>query len=108
MPRPRQMEVRGQELHIEWPDGHQSAYPLDGLRAVCPCVECAGGHARMGRPVDPRELLEAPRRDVGIQGMDDVGNYAVRFWWSDGHSTGIYSWEFLRRICPCGEHPAQA
>lgn len=103
MPRPRKMEIHEEALHVEWPDGHHSVYPLDGLRAVCPCVECAGGHAGMGRPVNPRELLEAPQEGIGIRGMEEVGNYAVQFLWTDGHSTGIYSWQFLRQICPCPE-----
>lgn len=83
-----------------WPDGQESRYPLDGLRAVCPCVICSGGHAGMGRKVEPRELLEAPQRGVTIEGWDYIGNYAVSFHWNDGHSTGIYPWAFLREIAP--------
>jgi DUF971 family protein len=33
--------------------------------------------------------------------VEPVGNYAIRIHWSDGHSTGLYSWEHLRNICPC-------
>ena len=40
------------ELLISWNDGHQSRLPFAGLRAVCPCVECRGGHAHMGQPPD--------------------------------------------------------
>jgi DUF971 family protein len=90
-------------LIIDWNDGHVSRYHFDGLRAVCPCVECRGGHANMGGPVDFGPLL-AP--DAGQQTLEDVqivGNYALQPLWAGGHSTGIYTWAYLRGLCPCDE-----
>ena len=86
---------------IEWADGHTSSYPFDGLRLVCPCVECRGGHAHMGQPPDPQAVRKAPASDLNLEQVSAVGAYALQFVWSDGHSTGIYSWHFLRAACPC-------
>ena len=92
---------------IEWEDGHQSVYPFDGLRAVCPCAECRGGHAHMGQPPDPKIVRDAPPTALGLEQVETVGAYALQFVWSDGHSAGIYSWDLLRAACPCEECIAQ-
>ncbi|MFW5940390.1 MAG: gamma-butyrobetaine hydroxylase-like domain-containing protein [Chloroflexota bacterium] len=86
---------------ITWSDGHESRYSFDGLRAVCPCVECKGGHAHMGGPPDPRAVRDAPKTDLELERVEQVGGYALQFFWSDGHSTGIYTWQMLRDACPC-------
>ncbi len=93
-----------QIMTIEWGDGHRSAYSLDGLRRACPCVECAGGHDKMGMPADPSVFRETPRRKWKIMDLHEVGNYAVQIFWEDGHNTGLYRWEYLRDLCPI-EHP---
>jgi len=89
------------ELIISWADGHESRYPFAGLRAVCPCVECKGGHANMGGPPDPRVVRDTPLGDINIVNIQAAGSYALQFEWSDGHWTGIYTWEMLRQACPC-------
>jgi DUF971 family protein len=93
-------------LEINWEDGHQSVYPLRGLRAACPCAECRGGHAGMSATGSP-DMLELPMvesRSAELTGMERVGNYALQLTWKDGHNYGIYTWELLREMCPCGEH----
>lgn len=88
-------------LEIKWDDGKTCQYPLSGLREACPCVECRGGHQNMGRQFDPTNILVLkPRRSYGIKSVDLVGNYALMPTWDDGHHTGIYTWEYLRRLCP--------
>ena len=89
------------QLVIAWADGHLSEYPLDGLREACPCAACRGGHERMGPEFDPNLIDLQPARSYDAQDMQVVGNYALQFFWSDGHSSGIYTWNYLRRICPC-------
>lgn len=91
------------QLTIGWADGHVSEYSFDGLRAVCPCVECKGGHAYMGGPPDPTIVRDAPASDLSLERVEAVGAYALQFFWSDGHSSGIYTWELLRAACPCSE-----
>ena len=88
---------------ITWNDGHESVYSFAGLRAVCPCVECKGGHAHMGGPPDPRVVRDAVDSSLDLQRIEQVGSYALQFFWSDGHSTGIYTWDVLRTACPCEE-----
>lgn len=94
---------RQRQLIIVWADGHESRYPFDGLRAICPCVACRGGHANMGRPPDPREVRDTPPSNLELQRIEPVGAYALQLFWSDGHATGIYTWELLRQACPCAE-----
>jgi DUF971 family protein len=93
-------KAKGQ-LEIVWDDGLVSCYPLAHLREACPCVECRGGHAKMGLERAPEDILKlTPRRSYAIIGMSAVGNYALQPSWDDGHNTGIYTWEYLRLISP--------
>lgn len=93
-------------LIIDWEDGHHSEYPLTGLRAACPCAECRGGHQGMGLPASPESLTIPLRQHASdeVESLELVGNYALQVIWKDGHAHGIYSWEYLRGLCPCGEH----
>lgn len=92
---PTEDELR---LRIRWADGHASEYEPRFLRLRCPCAACV--EEMTGRPLlDPTSV--AP--DVYPLEIEYVGRYALRFQWSDGHSTGIYPFDFLRRNCPCAE-----
>ncbi|MCY3832549.1 MAG: DUF971 domain-containing protein [Chloroflexi bacterium] len=89
------------QLEIVWDDGLVSRYPLAHLREACPCVECRGGHAKMGLANAPDDILKlSPRRSYAITGLSAVGNYALQPSWDDGHQTGIYTWEYLRLLSP--------
>lgn len=92
-------------LTITWSDSHVSVYPFSLLRHACPCAECRGGHENMGTMPDPKvfymEDEDTPAtRMVNIEG---VGSYALTIEWEDGHSFGIYPWNYLRALCPCAE-----
>lgn len=87
------------EVVITWNDGKECRYSFAGLRAVCPCVECKGGHAYMGSPADKEVLATAVNPDLNLEGLEPVGSYALQFIWSDGHATGIYTWEYLYEAC---------
>jgi DUF971 family protein len=91
------------EARIVWSDGHESLYPRDILRKICPCAECKGTHT--GQPkafniLNAAQVQGAPRQIV-VEGVAAVGNYAIAFTWGDGHDTGIYSFAYLRDQCPC-------
>lgn len=94
------LSKEAQTFTIDWADGCQTIYPLDGLRRACPCATCQGGHENMGTLPDPA-LFELPALtrwdDVTIE---PVGGYALRLTWDDGHNTGIYTWERLRAMRP--------
>ena len=101
--RPRKITLNraAEALIIEWSDGLNSRYPLSQLREACPCVECRGGHANMGIENAPDDILQlVPRRSYAVTALAAVGNYALQPTWDDGHSTGIYTWEYLRVISP--------
>jgi DUF971 family protein len=95
----------GKGVAIEWRDAHQSHYTFPYLREQCPCASCrerrAGGEDVIQTNVKtPLPMYKEPARAVQAE---PVGNYAVRFGFSDGHTTGIYSFEYFRKICPCAE-----
>jgi DUF971 family protein len=55
----------------------------------------------MGRQGDPSDLLVlTPRRSYTIENLELVGNYALQPFWDDGHHTGLYTWDYLKRLCP--------
>jgi DUF971 family protein len=80
-------------LLVRWNDGKESNFPPRWLRARCPCAECVEEWS--GKRVVGDEQVKA---DVKPQGMNEVGRYAMQVEWSDGHSTGIYSWDYLLKI----------
>jgi DUF971 family protein len=55
----------------------------------------------MGGPPDRQMVREAKNESLNLEKIEPVGSYALQFFWSDGHNTGIYTWEMLRRACPC-------
>jgi DUF971 family protein len=98
----------GTGVEIEWQDGHRSSYKFQFLRNACPCALCDEERAKSGRlpgqSVAPKPG-ELPIFKPAIQALsaEGVGKYAIRFQWNDAHEAGIYSWQWLREICPCGE-----
>jgi DUF971 family protein len=92
-------------LEIIWRDETACRYPLSQLREACPCVECRGGHQFMGPKFDPDNILTlTPKRSYDIVDIQMVGNYAIQPTWDDGHQTGIYTWDYLRKLCPNQEN----
>jgi DUF971 family protein len=91
---------KSQGVTIVWSDGHRSEYALQYLRDRCPCAACGNKEGVPPRPASPFQLYQPPAR---IQNVESIGRYAIRFYWNDGHSTGIYSFDHLRSICPCPE-----
>lgn len=90
-------------LRIVWEDGHVSIYSFQFLRQNCPCALCRDEFSGE-RLLDP----ETVPSDTKPERSEIVGNYALSFSFSDGHGTGIYSFESLRRLCHCEEcshHP---
>lgn len=81
-------------LRLAWSDGHAAEFGWDYLRGWCPCAVCQG-HSVV------KMIYRPPLVSVEPQAIAPVGNYGISIVWSDGHSTGIYRFEFLREICPC-------
>jgi DUF971 family protein len=102
----RVKKTEGTGVEIDWRDGHKSSWNFRWLRDACPCATCHDEREKSGRVAGetkpkPQTLLamyEAPPRPVEVT---PVGKYALKFKWNDGHEAGIYSWEYLRRVCQC-------
>ena len=91
-------------LRIEWSDGSARIYRVRELRDACPCAGCR--EKRNAPPPAPAAggllslpvLTAAEARPLELQGMAPVGNYAYSIQFSDGHETGIYTFELLREL----------
>jgi ATP-binding protein involved in chromosome partitioning len=81
----------GAKLRIEWADGVASEYWPRDLRLACPCAGCVDEMTGV-RTLRPDQVWP----DVYPTAIHYVGRYALQFVWSDGHSTGYYTWEYLR------------
>lgn len=85
-------------MTIVWSHQHESVYPFEYLRAICPCAHCdTTKHGGLPNTAMKPELFTG----IGISDAGEVGHYALRFVWSDGHDAGIYSYEYLIDKCPC-------
>ena len=96
-PIPHAINRQDDGLRIEWDqNGHEGFFPARDLRLACPCAGCV--EEMSGRPLlDPTNV--AP--DIRPVSLARVGAYGLKIQWSDGHSTGIYTFERLLRTCPC-------
>jgi ATP-binding protein involved in chromosome partitioning len=82
-----------QVLELTWEDGRTDRLSYHGLRAQCPCASCQDEWTG-ARILDPATI----RPDLKLEAMEPVGSYAVRLAWNDGHGSGLYTWENLRRL----------
>ncbi len=93
---PADVHLIGNELAVKWNDGTESYLPLEALRRACPCASCGGEPDVLGHVVRPR--VSYTPASFELRGWDFVGGYALQPRWADGHSTGIYSYPYLRRV----------
>ena len=98
----KSIELSGQSISVRWSDGHRSDFDATYLRINCGCAECVEEWSK-------RKLLDPATVPADIRAEDYlmVGRYAVQFLWSDAHSTGIFPFEMLRRLCRCDECKAE-
>ena len=116
---PKSLNLKKDEkLDVEWRDGHRCSYPITLLRSMCPCASCRAlregheGHPPAIQAVPPPGQAAPPKRTslsilpgnyaqpLTALSAELVGNYALRIDWSDEHGSGIYSFQYLREICP--------
>jgi len=111
----------GAGVDITWADDHRSHYDFAYLREECPCAMCNDERQKKaeGRQKDMQLNQENPQRasapalsspllpmykpKIAAKSAHAVGNYALQIDFNDGHATGIFSFDFLRTICPCQE-----
>ena len=85
---------------VEWNDGHSAIYPYSYLRRKCPCANCEEFPPDIMEE-SPTSLPILGQRVVRAESASPVGHYAIQIKWNDGHQAGIYSFDYLREICPC-------
>jgi DUF971 family protein len=98
MARPYPTEIHhtksNRAVRVTWDDGHVGEYDEGYLRGYCPCALCQGHGAQT-------RFIDVP--DAKLVEIRTVGNYAIELRWQDGHSTGIYTFDYLRSLCPCSD-----
>jgi DUF971 family protein len=94
---PQDIQQIGDELAIKWDDGAESFIKLETMRRQCPCASCRGETDVLGnlykgpdRPLNPNSFR--------LVRLNNVGGYALSPVWGDGHSTGIFSFEYLKQL----------
>lgn len=98
---PTDIQIIGDELAVKWDDGFESFVRLEAMRRHCPCAGCKGEidvlgqlHKGPDRPLTPAAFQ--------LVRLDRVGGYAIQPVWADGHSSGIFSFDYLRRVAEAG------
>ena len=93
---PQEIQIIGTEVAIRWDDGKESFITFATLRSASPSAEVKGERDIFGTHYGG----EAPRdyRGVEVTGWERIGNYAIRFEFSDGHRTGLYHYALLREL----------
>jgi len=92
-PRPTDITLHQQSglFDIAFNDGRSFTLPVEYLRVFSPSAEVRG-HG------PGQEVLQVGKRNVGVKAVEPVGMYAVKLVFSDGHDTGIYSWDYLHEL----------
>jgi len=105
-PKPTHLDLKKDKgLTVQWSDGKTSFYPIEYLRKWSPSADARQLREEMAK--NPLTVLPAGSvgdgKPLTATGAEMVGNYALKIVFSDGHDTGIYSWDYLRHIDPDGE-----
>ncbi len=87
-----QLHTRSRTLELDYPDGSSYQLPCEYLRVYSPSAEVQG-HG------PGQEVLQSGKQRVSITAIRPVGHYALQFVFDDGHDTGLYSWDYLHRLC---------
>lgn len=96
-----EVDVKQSEVRISWADNVTSRYSFEYLRKICPCATCEEQRNNQDplRVLGP-ELMTISTRLDSEHPAELVGNYALQFFWDDGHRTGIYTFTYLREKAP--------
>jgi len=95
--RPLDVQPIGEEIAIKWDDGTESFIPWRKLRLACPCAGCKGEVDILGNLYKDPERPRPPGA-VLLARLEAVGGYGLQPVWGDGHATGIYTFDYLRRL----------
>ncbi|MEM9443745.1 MAG: DUF971 domain-containing protein [Verrucomicrobiota bacterium] len=93
---PENIALIGDEVAIKWEDGSEDFFSMERLRAHSPSAENQGERDLLGNQYGGTEQDKFP--GVSVTGWDIVGSYAVQFKFSDGHNSGLYSYDYLKKL----------
>ena len=96
MLKPKNVQSIGNEIAIAWSDGSESYFPMAFLRENSPSAENRGETDILGRKYGGTDRVNF--EGISVTGWHFVGNYAIRFEFSDGHNTGLYSYAYLKEL----------
>ena len=85
------------KLFIKWEDTSESRINLKYLRDECPCANCKG-ETILFKTFKPEKKAEESPGMYKIKNIETVGGYAIQITWKDGHDTGIYSWDYIKKL----------
>ena len=91
------------ELTLFWNDDTQTKISFKHLRDECPCAECKGETVLFASTEPNKKPPETPGL-YELKNIEVIGNYAIQPTWGDGHASGLYSWEYLRKISEAAEN----
>jgi DUF971 family protein len=92
---------RDEKLEIHWQDGRVCVYSISLLRSKCPCAACKTVRQEDQQKKPLLQILPGNySQPLSALSAELVGNYALKIEWSDNHGSGIYSFQYLRDICP--------
>lgn len=91
--------IEAGNLAMKWDDGHDGIVSLKSLRDNCPCASCKGETVLL-KSYKPVAVPEMPGK-YNLKGAEQVGSYALQMFWGDRHSTGLFTWDYLRSLCEC-------
>ena len=95
---PKQIKIEDKtKLLIKWEDDSESRLNLKYLRDECPCANCKG-ETILFKTYRPEKKAEETPEMYKIKNIEIVGGYAIQITWKDGHDTGIYSWEYIKKL----------
>ena len=97
-------KIEDDRILIGWDDDRESVVSLKYLRDRCPCASCAG-ESVLWREYKPSPLQVLTPGKYELKSAEVVGNYALALSWADGHDTGIYAFDYLKRVCV--EYPGE-
>ena len=99
---PLDIQQIGEELAIKWDDTSETFISLERLRRACPCAGCKGEVDIMGNLYRNPESPLRPE-SFHLVRLDRVGGYALQPVWADGHATGLFSFDYLKRVGEAGQ-----
>lgn len=95
---PKQIKIEEKtRLLIKWEDDSETRLNLKYLRDECPCANCKG-ETILFKSYKPEKKTEETPGMYKIKNIETVGGYAIQITWQDGHDTGIYSWDYLKKL----------